>query len=84
MSSKLKSTNRLPHALERDVSRELQSQEGLDISSLVVRRLDHGTVCLEGVLHVDSPADEIEAIVKQVAGVNAVLNHLVVQPESHE
>ncbi len=84
MSSQLQRRNRLPHALERDVSRELLSQESLGISSLVVRRLDAHTICLEGVLHVENPEGQIEAIVKQVSGVNAVLNHLVVQPESSE
>lgn len=69
-----------PHLLERTVSRELL-QSKLPLSSLVVRRMPAGTVCLEGVIHVDDAEDDVESLVQQVAGVNAVLNRLVVRPE---
>ncbi len=70
-----------PHQLEREVSRELLQSE-LPLSSLVVRRMAAGAVCLEGVIHIDDAGDDVESLVKQVSGVNAVLNHLVVRPKS--
>ena len=70
------------HRLERDVQRELQNRENVSIDSLVVRRVSNGSVCIQGVIHVegDGPDGDIEAIVRQVAGVDSVMNHLVTQP----
>ena len=69
-----------PHQIEEDVQRELLAQPELRFSSLVVRRVADG-VCLEGVLE----ADDVEAasscvcgLARRVAGVQEVLNHLVV------
>lgn len=70
-----------PHRLERAVSRELL-QSALPLSSLVVRRMSSGTVCLEGVIYVDDASGDVESLAKQVSGVDAVLNHLVVRPEA--
>lgn len=69
------------HGLERDVQRELLASDAHQFDSLVVRRISHNTVCLEGVVHVDDEEGEaIESVAKHVAGVKAVLNHLLVQP----
>ncbi len=46
------STGDSARQLEADVRRALLSEEGLDIASLVVRRLPNG-VCLEGVIRVN-------------------------------
>lgn len=71
-----------PHDLERDVCRELLGHTELRFSTLVVRRLGQGTVCLEGIVHMDDDATtDVESIVHQVAGVSSVLNHLLVHPE---
>ncbi|MEX0703655.1 MAG: BON domain-containing protein [Planctomycetales bacterium] len=65
-----------PHDLEHAVRRELLSQPGLRFSSLVVRRLPNG-VCLEGVLEAEDDSPDIRSLVRRVAGVDQVLNHLV-------
>ena len=68
------------HRIEEKVQRELLGQAGLQFSSLVVRRVANG-VCLEGVLEADD-ADgaslSISGLARRVAGVQEVLNHLVV------
>lgn len=66
-----------PHQLELDVRRALLSEEGLDIASLVVRRLNNG-VCLEGVIRVNSDDVDVCKAVRRLAGVGEVVNHLVV------
>lgn len=66
------------HELEQSVQRELLSQPGLDFSSLVVRRIPGG-VCLEGVLEATDEADDVASLVQRVAGVDQVLNHLVIR-----
>ncbi len=65
------------HQLEADVRRALLSSEGLDIASLVVRRLPNG-VCLEGVINVNSDDVDVCKAVKELSGVGEVVNHLVV------
>lgn len=71
-----------PHQVEREVQRELMSHPGLHFSSLVVRRLDNG-VCLQGVLEVEGDEPDVCSLAQRVAGVQQVLNHLVVAPR-HE
>jgi hypothetical protein len=66
------------HRLERDVQRWLLNQPGLQFSSLVIRRVQNG-VCLEGVLETTEPDADICSMVRRVAGVSEVLNHLVVR-----
>jgi hypothetical protein len=66
-----------PHGLEQAVHRRLRSQPGLHIASLVIRRIPNG-VCLEGVLESDADHDVCN-LVRSVAGVDAVLNHLVIR-----
>ena len=67
----------VPHQFEHEIQRQLLSQPELEFSSLVVRRTQNG-VCLEGTLKTGKAAPDICAIVRQVAGVTEVLNHLVV------
>ncbi|HEV7999223.1 MAG TPA: BON domain-containing protein [Planctomycetaceae bacterium] len=66
-----------PHGLEEAVHRRLRSQPGLRIASLVIRRIPNG-VCLEGVLESDTDQD-VCTLARSVAGVDEVLNHLVIR-----
>jgi len=65
------------HQLETDVRRALLSEEGLDIASLVVRRLNNG-VCLEGVIRVNGDDVDVCKAVRRLKGVGEVVNHLLV------
>ncbi len=67
-----------PHCIERDVRRSLLSRPNLRFTSLVVRRIDNG-VCLEGVVETDADPSEVDRLAIQIAGVNDVLNRLVVR-----
>jgi hypothetical protein len=72
-----------PHLVEQNVWHALHHVEGGQFLSLTVRRLDD-CVYLHGVLEVtdkDFPKN-VDSVVKQVACVNRVLNHLVML-ESH-
>ncbi len=71
------STGDSARQLEADVRRALLSEEGLDIASLVVRRLPNG-VCLEGVIRVNGDDVDVCKAVRQLVGVGDVRNHLVV------
>jgi hypothetical protein len=66
-----------PHALEREVHRRLQSQPGLDIKSLVVRRLPNG-VCLEGRIEAENDAVDLRRLMSGLAGVDELVNHIVI------
>ncbi len=66
-----------PHRLEQAVQRHLLSHPELRFSTLVIRRIPNG-VCLEGVLEHSSNLD-VCGLARSVAGVNEVLNHLVVR-----
>jgi hypothetical protein len=70
-----------PHGLEQAVHRRLRSQPGLQIASLVIRRIPNG-VCLEGILE-SQPEHDVCNLARSVAGVDAVLNHLVVRSQVH-
>jgi hypothetical protein len=59
------------------VQRYLLSHPDLRFSTLVIRRIPNG-VCLEGVLESSANLD-ICGLARSVAGVNEVLNHLVVR-----
>lgn len=72
------STAEPPHQLEQAVRRELMNQPTLKFSSLVVRRMPNG-VCLEGVVESIGSASDIGQIVNTVAGVDRVVNRLVVR-----
>ncbi len=75
-----------PHRIEEDVQRELLGQLELRFSSLVVRRVPGG-VCLEGVLEaddVDAASSSVCGLARRVAGVQEVLNHLVIRHASSD
>ncbi|QDU36469.1 hypothetical protein Mal4_07550 [Maioricimonas rarisocia] len=65
--------------IERNVRNTLVDQPGLKFSSLVVRRI-HDGVCLEGVLEVSDDTDgtDVSNLARQVAGVDNVINRLLV------
>lgn len=63
--------------LAADVRRALLSEDGLDIASLVVRRVPNG-VCLEGVIRVHGDDVDVCRAVRKLAGIGQILNHLVV------
>lgn len=65
------------HQLETDVRRALNAADGLDIGSLVVRRLPNG-ICLEGVIRVSSDDFDVCSAVREIEGVGEVVNNLVV------
>lgn len=67
-----------PHRLEQEVRHRLMSEPQLNFTMLVVRRMQGG-VCLEGVLETDDDSTDIEHLVRRVAGVEQVLNYLVVR-----
>jgi hypothetical protein len=69
-----------PHSIERQVQKTLLAQPNLKFTSLVVRRLRDG-VCIEGIVE-DSEDSDVCSLARQVAGVNRVVNHLLVhRPE---
>ena len=66
------------HSVEREVRKVLVSQPGLNFSSLVVHRTRDG-VCLTGVVE-SMPCDtDVCDLVREAAGVNQVLNRLIVR-----
>jgi len=66
-----------PHFVEQQVQRELLSEPNFHFSSLVVRRISDG-VCLQGVLESDDDAPDVCSVAQRVAGVQNVLNRLVI------
>lgn len=65
--------------VERDLQRELLALPHMRFSSLVVRRVRDGVFCLEGVLETSGSPPDVCGLAQRVAGVQEVLNHLVVQ-----
>lgn len=65
------------HRVEHDVQRELLKQPGLKFSSLVIHRIQGG-VCLEGLVEAEENCPDVATVAQTVAGVEQVLNHLVV------
>lgn len=72
-----------PHQIEQDVRSVLLAQPTLKFSSLVVRRIADG-VCLQGVLERNEGSPDVSSIAQRVAGVNCVLNHLLIAPHRDE
>jgi hypothetical protein len=66
------------HDYERDIQRKLMDVPGLHFSSLVVRRLDNG-VCIQGVLESSGPHLDVARLVRDLAGVENVLDQVVVR-----
>ena len=63
--------------LESAVRRALNDSDGLDIGSLVVRRIPNG-ICLEGVIRVSSDDFDVCSGVREIEVVGEVVNNLVV------
>ena len=68
-----------PHGLETQVRHSLLQDPRLNFSSLVVRRVPAGGVCLSGILETDGTRADVAAAVNQVAGVECLMNHLLVR-----
>ncbi|HVJ84642.1 MAG TPA: hypothetical protein VM452_03300 [Caulifigura sp.] len=66
------------HEYERDIQRRLLDAPGLHFSSLVVRRLDNG-ICVQGVLETSGPHLDLGRIVREISGVENVVNQVVVR-----
>jgi hypothetical protein len=78
-----KSQTNLPpsgHSFEARIRHDLMALPELQFSSLVVHRIPNG-ICLEGVVSTASDDVDVCQMVREVAGVNAVLNHLVMRPQ---
>lgn len=67
-----------PHRTAFAVQSRLRREPGLDFESLVVREFPNG-VCLEGVVSVGDIEHDIDALVRLAAGVDRVINRLVVR-----
>ncbi len=67
------------HDFEVRIRHDLMALPELEFASLVVRRIPDG-ICLEGVVTATPNADVCQ-LAREVAGVNAVLNHLVMYPQ---
>jgi hypothetical protein len=65
------------HNLEREVHRRLQAEPGIDIKSLVVRRIPAG-VCLEGRIETQDRDVDLRRLMAGIPGLNEIVNHLVV------
>ncbi len=66
------------HDYERDIQRKLLEIPGLHFSSLVIRRLDNG-VCVQGVLEASGPHLDVARLVRELTGVENVLDQVVVR-----
>ena len=67
-----------PHSIEEAVLRRLREQPDLRFSSLVIRRIKDG-VCVEGVLETDDTCPDLCSLAREVAGVEQVLNRLIIR-----
>ena len=66
------------HEYERDIQRRLLEAPGLHFSSLVVRRLENG-ICVQGVLETSGSHLDLGRIVREISGVENVVNQVVVR-----
>ncbi len=66
------------HEFERDIQRRLLETPGLNFSSLVVRRIDDG-ICVQGVLELSGPHLDLGKVVRDVSGVENVINQVLVR-----
>lgn len=71
----------LPHQVEQDVQRALLAHPQFKFRSLVVRRTEDG-VCLQGFMEEPEDSSEVCTVAQRVAGVQTVLNRLVMSPPS--
>ncbi|MCA9077549.1 MAG: BON domain-containing protein [Planctomycetaceae bacterium] len=72
-----------PHAIERDVRKRLENEKGIRFMELVVRRMPGG-ICLDGVVHTDGECPDVAKVVREIANVEQVVNHLLVLPAVDE
>ena len=79
----LTEVDRNPHAVERHVRNVLIAHPGISISSLVVRRTREG-VCLTGVVESMAGDTDVCGLVREAAGVDEVLNRLIVRSGAGE
>lgn len=68
------------HSLEKRVRHDLMAHPEMKFSSLVVHRVPDG-ICLEGVVSTTADHDEVCQLAKDVAGVNSIINRLVMRPD---
>ena len=69
-------TRSQPHSVESGVRREILSDPGISVASLVVRRIPNG-VCLEGVVHLREGKTDVNTVARRVLGVCEVQNHML-------
>ncbi len=72
-----------PHAVERRVRRALTSQPSLDFKSLNVHRTDDG-VCLTGIVESSGDDADVARLIREVAGVERVIDQLIVRRAAGE
>lgn len=65
------------HGMERAIQQRLLSSPDAEFTSLVVRRVPGG-VCLQGVMEVSGDLPDVTRLAMEVAGVQRVINRLVV------
>lgn len=68
--------------LQQLVQQTLDSQPAVNFTSLEIRHIEGG-ICLEGVLETNDELPDIEHLVRRVAGVDRILNRLIVR-QLHE
>jgi osmotically-inducible protein OsmY len=73
--------DRSAHGVERCIQRALSNHPRLCVSNLVVRRVGEG-VCLTGVVESIDDETDVCRLVREVAGVDEVLNRLIVRSGS--
>ena len=67
-----------PHRVEEEVVRTLRNVPGVHVESLSAHQIDDG-VCLHGVVEVDDPSTDIEAIIRRALSIDHVINRMVVK-----
>jgi len=66
------------HDFERDIQRRLLETPGLHFSSLVIHRTDSG-ICVQGVLETSDAELDVGKVVRDVSGVENVVNQVLVR-----
>lgn len=66
------------HRVEEEVTRTLREAPGVYVQSLSVHRTDDG-VCLHGVVEIDDPCTDVEAIVRRALSIDQVVNRMIVK-----
>ncbi|MEZ6049788.1 MAG: hypothetical protein R3C02_00110 [Planctomycetaceae bacterium] len=72
-----------PHAIELAVRKRLSKEKGIRFMELVVRRMPDG-ICLDGVVHTDGNCPDVAKVVREIAKVDRVVNHLLVLPNAEK